>query len=789
MSRSANAAASTPPLFERLGGRKAIRAVVDELYLRVLSDDSLEPFFEGVDIRWLKNQQVDFLTHAFGGPNRYRGRSMKDAHAHLPIEGEHFEAVALHLRAALKSLRVPSALANEVLGVAASVKESVVNQKSTRASEEKPANGGKSMRSNGTSVQPPAHLSAVPKPPGEMARVSQVALDAAPVCIFVAGANLKITHANEAARQALDELPESALEALGWGVDDWEGADLFDLHERGRKAKRLLSDPRKLPESSSVQLGEATIETRFQAMLDDKGKIEGYVASWENVSDRAASDDDDLAQYRTMLDGAPLNVMFADTDLVIRYINKASVETLKKIEHLLPCRASEVVGSSVDIFHKNPSHQRKLLGDPRNLPHRAVIELGGEYLDLLVSAVYGTDGQFVGPMVTWEVVTDRLKLEREMARVNSMMENAPVNVMFADRDNVIQYVNPASTRTLKTLEQYLPVRVDDLVGTCIDVFHKNPAHQRALLSDSSNLPHNAKIGVGPATLDLLVSPIYDNRGDYIGAMVTWSDITQQVADEKTAAELQTALATSSEELLAVSQQMASNAEETSAQANVVSAASEQVSRNVQTVAAGMEQLGASIKEIAQNASDASGVATTGVELAERTNATVAKLGESSTEIGKVIKVITSIAQQTNLLALNATIEAARAGEAGKGFAVVANEVKELAKETATASEDISQKIEAIQGDTNGAVEAIAQINEIVKQINDIQVTIATAVEEQTATASDISRNISEAARGSAEIAENITAVADAAQSTTTGAADCQRAAEELNRMAAELQKG
>ena len=245
---------------------------------------------------------------------------------------------------------------------------------------------------------------------------------------------------------------------------------------------------------------------------------------------------------------------------------------------------------------------------------------------------------------------------------------------------------------------------------------------------------------------------------------------------------------SSEELSAVSTQMNGNAQETSVQANVVSMASEEVSKNVQTVATAAEEMTASIKEIARNAADAAKIATSAVKVAEKTNATVAKLGESSVEIGKVIKVITSIAQQTNLLALNATIEAARAGEAGKGFAVVANEVKELAKETAKATEDISQKIEAIRNDTKESVDAIGQIGQIINQINDISNTIASAVEEQTATTNEMTRNITGAAKGSSEIAQNITGVAAAAKSTNGGASNTAKAAASLSRMSTELQE-
>ena len=261
-----------------------------------------------------------------------------------------------------------------------------------------------------------------------------------------------------------------------------------------------------------------------------------------------------------------------------------------------------------------------------------------------------------------------------------------------------------------------------------------------------------------------------------------------VAPLKATAESASTLASSSEELTAVSQQMAGNAEETATQANVVSAASEQVSKNVASVASASEEMQASIREISKNANESARVAKNAVNVAHSTNETVKKLGESSQEIGNVIKVITSIAQQTNLLALNATIEAARAGEAGKGFAVVANEVKELAKQTAKATEEISRKIEAIQGDTKGAVKAIEEIGTIINQINDISNSIASAVEEQTATTNEIGRSVTEAAKGVGDIAKNIGGVAMAAKNTTQGANDTQKASQELSHMAAQLQK-
>ncbi|HTW30690.1 MAG TPA: PAS domain S-box protein [Candidatus Sulfotelmatobacter sp.] len=287
--------------------------------------------------------------------------------------------------------------------------------------------------------------------------------------------------------------------------------------------------------------------------------------------------------------------------------------------------------------------------------------------------------------------------------------------------------------------------------------------------------------------------IKNNLNACIDALAGVGAATNRTADTlqssmKSIAQNSQALSSSSQTLAATSQQMSSNAEETSAQASTVASATQQVTTNLNSVATGAEEMTSTVQSISSNAGEAAKVAAEAVKTANAANTTVAKLGESSAEIGQVIKVITSIAQQTNLLALNATIEAARAGEAGKGFAVVANEVKELAKQTAKATEDISQKITAIQDDTKLAVESIGSITAIIHQINDISGTIATAVEEQSATTNEMSRNVQEAAKGSGEISHNIQGVAAAAESTTRGAQDTLKAAQQLTEMSAQLRQ-
>ncbi|MEV6925603.1 methyl-accepting chemotaxis protein [Dactylosporangium sp. NPDC051485] len=240
------------------------------------------------------------------------------------------------------------------------------------------------------------------------------------------------------------------------------------------------------------------------------------------------------------------------------------------------------------------------------------------------------------------------------------------------------------------------------------------------------------------------------------------------------------------ELHGTTQQLAQIAERSASDATTVSTASDEVARSIQTLAAAAEQMNASIADIARSAHEAAGVASGAVHTAQTTQGTMSALGESGQQIGQVLAVIRSIAEQTNLLALNATIEAARAGDAGKGFAVVAGEVKELALETANATTDISGRVETIQIDTGNALSAIGAISQVIGKINEYQMTIASAVEEQTATTGQMTRSVSSAAEGVDGISTRVATVAESAEATAGAVVDAQARVDQLNGMAAEL---
>jgi methyl-accepting chemotaxis protein len=288
--------------------------------------------------------------------------------------------------------------------------------------------------------------------------------------------------------------------------------------------------------------------------------------------------------------------------------------------------------------------------------------------------------------------------------------------------------------------------------------------------------------------DLTARVPEDGKDEISAVSSLFNQFVSQIAEiiAHVAASAQT-VAAAAEELSTTSTQISSASEETSVQASSVADLAGTVSSNVQAVAAGAEQMGAAITEIARNTTDAARVAQHGLDVVNSANQTVTQLGESSQEIGEVLRVIAAVAAQTNLLALNATIEAARAGELGKGFAVVAGEVKDLARETAQATEDISRRVSAIQSDAQSAVASVGQIGEAMQNITEYQVVISAAVDEQIATTNDMSRNVADAAAATTDIAQDITGVSEASMSTAAGVTQSLQALHELAAMSGELQ--
>ncbi len=464
-----------------------------------------------------------------------------------------------------------------------------------------------------------------------------------------------------------------------------------------------------------------------------------------------------------MVDAMPVAVMICDLDeFKITYMNEASRTALTQLQDILPVPADQLVGQSIDIFHKNPTMQRNLLADPSNLPHSATIQLADQYLDLQISAIKDGRGKYVAPMLTWSIATERVKQEAEAKRLLTMIDKMPINVMMANTDLEIVYANDTTIETLTSLEHLLPIKAKDLVGSNIDIFHKHPEHQRKMLADPGNLPHKAKIKLGDETLELNVSAIMDEKsGEYLGPMVAWSVASDRAQMEEFG-----------NSVSHTADAVASAATELQASSGAMTGSSNMATDRASTVAAAAEQLSASINEISARVQESAEIAVSAENEAMRSSEMITELDEAAQKIGQVVTIIQDIASQTNLLALNATIEAARAGEAGKGFAVVASEVKTLANQTASATEEISEQITAIQASTKSSVDAIGSIAETIKKINEIASTIAAAVEEQHGATQEVSANIQ--------------SVSEATNESSSVAGDVEAAASELSQQAESL---
>ncbi|MEZ5964863.1 MAG: methyl-accepting chemotaxis protein [Planctomycetota bacterium] len=493
--------------------------------------------------------------------------------------------------------------------------------------------------------------------------------------------------------------------------------------------------------------------------------------------DRIERQKSEMARVVSMMENAPINMLYADETGVVRYQNPASARAVARIADALGVAPEAIVGGSLAVFLRTYDGRLPDMGTGGGLPFRAEVAIGDDTVELLVTALRDHQGRYLGPMLTWEIKTEQVRLqlqnqrmaeerqrqterEAELARERAEAERLQAEEKRAHSEREQRRIAEQAERE-RAESQEMQRKIDLLLGV-VDQAAKGDLRQRVPIVGDDAL---GRVG---GALDVLLSDLRTSVARIAGN-----------ADQ---------LAGSADGLRKSSSGMRTAADTTSREMNAVSGASEQVSRSVQSVATATDELSARVREIAASAAEATRVAVAAVEAAGTTEATMSRLSVSSQEIGEVVKLIHSIAQQTNLLALNATIEAARAGEAGRGFAVVANEVKELANATSRATGEIGRRIDAIQGDTEDARGAIARIGGIVHEISDIQATIAAAVEEQNATTREIARTLSEAANGSTDIVRTIGRVAGCATETSAGAQASLESAESLAGMADDLAK-